>query len=427
MKNLIPLTLCLLFSCSPGLKKNLTKKIERAEQELHHHIGLLVTEPATGKTVYEWKADKYFTPASNTKVLTFYTCLQVLGDSLPAIRYRENNDSLVFQGMGDPTFLNPFVNPQSKVFNFLKNHERPLYLATNRMQPQRYGTGWAWDDYAGNYQPERSAFPLYSNLVTVNFNNNIFKISPPFFTPLVTISENKKYLEANRSETINRFIVHAPSNGLKSQTEIPFIVNDTTTHQLLQDTLLRKITPVAYSLSRSDRVLFSTPTDSVLKVMMQDSDNFLAEQLLLQCALTLTDSLTEDAAIQFMQRNYFADLPDALIWKDGSGLSRYNLVTPRSMVAVWEKIITKRNVPSLLPLLATGGKNGTIANWYKADVPYIFGKTGTLANNHSLSGLLFTKSGKMLVFSYMNTHYPGSATPIRKQMQQIFEYLRDQY
>ena len=255
----------------------------------------------------------------------------------------------------------------------------------------------------------------------------MFTIIPPSFTPFVTIGENKKYLEANRSETINRFTVHAPSNGLKSQTEIPFIVNDTTIHQLLQDTLLRKITPVAYSLSRSDKVLFSTPTDSVLKVMMQESDNFLAEQLLLQCALILTDSLTEDAAIRFMQRNYFADIPDALIWKDGSGLSRYNLVTPRSMVNVWKKIVAKRSIPTLLPLLATGGKNGTIANWYKADTPYIFGKTGTLANNHSLSGLLFTKSGKMLVFSYMNSHYPGTATQVRKQMQQIFEYLRNKY
>jgi D-alanyl-D-alanine carboxypeptidase/D-alanyl-D-alanine-endopeptidase (penicillin-binding protein 4) len=427
MKNIFLLSFCFLLSCSPGLQKQLTKQVKQAEQELQHHIGIYITEPATGKTVFEWKADKYFTPASNTKVLTFYTCLQVLGDSLPAIRYRENNDSLIFQGMADPSFLNPFVYTNANVFNFLKNHEKPLYFATSATQPQRYGTGWAWDDYPGNYQPERSAFPLYSNLVTVRFSNNVFTIIPPSFTPFVTIGENKKYLEANRSETINRFTVHAPSNGLKSQTEIPFIVNDTTIHQLLQDTLLRKITPVAYSLSRSDKVLFSTPTDSVLKVMMQESDNFLAEQLLLQCALILTDSLTEDAAIRFMQRNYFADIPDALIWKDGSGLSRYNLVTPRSMVNVWIKIVAKRSIPTLLPLLATGGKNGTIANWYKADTPYIFGKTGTLANNHSLSGLLFTKSGKMLVFSYMNSHYPGTATQVRKQMQQIFEYLRNKY
>ncbi len=426
MKNLVLLLLCISFSCTPRLQKNLIKQVSTAEKELQHHIGILVTEPATGKIVFEWKADKYFTPASNTKVLTFYTCLQVLGDSLPAIRYRENNDSLIFQGLGDPSFLNPYVHTNNKVFTFLKNHERPLYLA-KATQPIRYGYGWAWDDYPGDYQPERSSFPLYSNLVSVRFSNSIFKIVPSYFTPSVTIVENKKYLEANRSETTNQFTVHAPTTGLKSQTEIPYIVSDTVIHHLLQDTLLRKIVPISYSLTKEDKILYSIPTDSVLKVMMQESDNFLAEQLLLQCAQTLTDSLTEDAAIRFMQRNYFADLPDALIWKDGSGLSRYNLVTPRSMVAVWKKIIAKRSIPTLLPLLATGGKNGTIANWYKADVPYIFGKTGTLANNHSLSGLLFTKSGKMLLFSFMNTHYPGGATPVRKQMQQIFEYLRDQY
>ncbi len=420
------LSICFLLSCSHGLQKNLIKQVSRAEGELQHHIGIMVTEPATGKIVFEWKADKYFTPASNTKVLTFYTCLQVLGDSLPAIRYRQNNDSLIFQGLGDPSFLNPFVHTNNTIFTFLKNNERPLYLAKTT-QPTRYGYGWAWDDYPGGYQPERSSFPLYSNLVSVQYSNTVFKIVPSYFTSSVSIADYKNYLEANRNETSNQFTVHAPTNGIKSQTEIPYKVNDTIIHRLLQDTLLRKIVPVSFSLTKKDKILYSTPTDSVLKVMMQESDNFLAEQLLLQCALTLTDSLTEDAAIRFMQRNHFADLPDALIWKDGSGLSRYNLVTPRSMVAVWNKIIAKRSIPTLLPLLAAGGKNGTITNWYKADVPYIFGKTGTLANNHSLSGLLFTKSGKMLVFSFMNTHYPGGATPVRKQMQQIFEYLRDQY
>jgi len=171
----------------------------------------------------------------------------------------------------------------------------------------------------------------------------------------------------------------------------------------------------------------NTPSDSVYKVMMQESDNFLAEQLLLMCSATISDSLSILPALRLMQQSYLSDLPDKLAWADGSGLSRYNLFTPRSIVAVWKKIYQKVPRERLLPMLATGGVNGTVANWYKAEQPYFFGKTGTLANNHCLSGYLITRSGKTLIFSFMNSHYLASTSDIRRNMQSILEYIRDNY
>ena len=158
------------------------------------------------------------------------------------------------------------------------------------------------------------------------------------------------------------------------------------------------------------KTFFNTPVDSVYKVMMQESDNFLAEQLLLMCSATISDSLSIQPAMRLMQQSYLSDLPDRLAWVDGSGLSRYNLFTPRSIVAIWKKIYQKVPRERLFPLLATGGVNGTVANWYKAEQPYFFGKTGTLANNHSLSGYLITRSGKTLIFSFMNSHYLASTS-----------------
>src|SRR5690606_39863376 len=75
------------------------------------------------------------------------------------------------------------------------------------------------------------------------------------------------------------------------------------------------------------------------KVMMQDSDNFIAEQLLLSCAGVLSDTLAPEIAIDYMKANFLSDLPDEPIWIDGSGLSRYNLFTPRSIVMLWDKIL----------------------------------------------------------------------------------------
>ena len=120
-------------------------------------------------------------------------------------------------------------------------------------------------------------------------------------------------------------------------------------------------------------------------------------------------------------------MPDDPQWVDGAGLSRYNLFTPRSIVWLWAQLLDKYGPEKLFPLLATGGVNGTIKNYYKAEDAYIYGKTGPLSNNHALSGYLLTKSGKTLIFSFMNNNYPGESYPVKKRMEKILWEVRENY
>jgi D-alanyl-D-alanine carboxypeptidase/D-alanyl-D-alanine-endopeptidase (penicillin-binding protein 4) len=115
------------------------------------------------------------------------------------------------------------------------------------------------------------------------------------------------------------------------------------------------------------------------------------------------------------------------MWVDGSGLSRYNLFTPRSIVQMWQKIGAIVPKDRLFKLLAIGGQKGTISNWYKSDRPYIFGKTGSLSNNHCLSGFLLTRSGKTLIFSFMSNNFTSPSSDIRTNMQEILYAIYDQY
>ena len=199
------------------------------------------------------------------------------------------------------------------------------------------------------------------------------------------------------------------------------------TTELVTDTLKEIVYWVDRPLLQTARTVYSIPSDSLYRVMMQDSDNFIAEQLLLVCAGVLSDSLQPEIAIRHIENNFLKDLPDKPIWVDGSGLSRYNLFTPRSIVRLWEKIYELVPRDRLFSILATGGKSGTIRNWYKADKPYIFGKTGSLSNNHSLSGYLVTRTGKTVIFSFMNSNFTVPGNEVRRNMQSILNFIYETY
>lgn len=128
-----------------------------------------------------------------------------------------------------------------------------------------------------------------------------------------------------------------------------------------------------------------------------------------------------------MKKNYLMDLPDEPRWVDGSGLSRYNLFTPRSIVKLWEKIYETVPQERLFPLLAIGGETGTVKNYYKNNPPYLYGKTGTLSNNHSLSGYLITKKGRTFIFSFMSNNHLASSGVVRAEMESFLKEIYQKY
>ena len=120
-------------ACSSGKKAGKLKAddyrqlIERSELFNSAHTGFQLYDPSNAKVLYSKNADRYFTPASNTKLFTLYTCLQILGDSIPVIRYIEQGDSLIFWGTGDPSLANPYLSENNKLVSFLKNNDKQLF------------------------------------------------------------------------------------------------------------------------------------------------------------------------------------------------------------------------------------------------------------------------------------------------------------
>lgn len=424
----IAVALSILTSCSSVSSNRLNKTFRETEQRFKDHTGFVLYDLEKNQTVYDYNGDKYFTPASNTKIFTFYASLKILGDSVPALQYVQRNDSLIFWGTGDPSFLYQEVFHDSTVYEFLSQVEGDLYFSPTNFHTEHFGKGWAWDDYSSGYSAERSAFPLYGNVVRVVADHELLRVTPDYFKSRITIGEQKQTPEVERSLGDNTFIFHPglTTTGLEDIT-VPFRVDNITFYSLLSDTLKRPVYSVGTPLPEYRNTLFSLHLDSLYSVMMRESDNFIAEQLLMMCANVISDSLKPDIAIEFMKKTHLQDLPDEPIWVDGSGLSRYNLFTPRSIIKLWHKISETVPRERLFSLLATGGVNGTIRKWYSGDKPYIFGKTGSLSNNHCLSGFLVTKKGKVLIFSFMNNNFIESGTAIRRNMQSILENIHNHY
>lgn len=404
----------------------LNRSFTRTEQKFQDHTGFMLYDLDKRKSVYEYNASSYFTPASNTKIFTFYTALSVIGDSIPALKYVQRGDSLIFWGTGDPSLLSRNVYSNNSVLSVLTNAPETLYFSSSNFHTTHFGPGWAWDDYNDYYSAERSPLPLYGNILYVENGISSLIVRPSYFKKLITYEPSDSESSIVRNVDSNLITMRGRING-KVKKEIPIRMSGDLITQLLTDTLKKPVKLIDTPLVSGVNTLYSLRADSLYRVMMQDSDNFIAEQLLLITSGILTDTLKTEIAINYSKTNLLNDLPDEPIWIDGSGLSRYNLFTPRSIVRLWEKIYDKVPEQRLFALLATGGKAGTIRNWYKADTPFIFGKTGSLSNNHCLSGYLVTRSGKRLIFSFMNSNFTASSNDIRRNMQSILNQIYEKY
>ncbi len=377
-------------------------------------VGFYLYDPAEKKKIYNYQGEKYFIPASNTKIFTLYTGLKMLPDSIPSLKYMVKKDTLYIAGTGDPTLLEPYFK-ERKVIDFLQQRKENIALFPDNFNDTKFGPGWSWEDYIESFSPERGSFPIYGNVVTITSSSDVI---PSYFSNSVK-KEKKDFF---RDLTKNIFY----SSGEK-KLQIPFITSDTLTKKLLELEIHKSVTLIHKFPKGKTNLLYSIPSDSLFRRMMLESNNFLAEQILLMGSASISEKINSTTTIDYMLSKQLKGLPQEPRWVDGSGLSRYNNFTPQDFVFVLNKMYQEYPFERLVKLFPTGGINGTLKNSYKGNTPYVFAKTGSMGQVFNLSGFLQTKSGKILIFSYMNNNYRRPNGEIKAQMQKALEYIRDNY
>ncbi len=374
-------------------------------------VGFSLYDAENQKYIYEYNAEKYFTPASNTKIFTLYYVLEQKQDSVPTLHYKIQNDTLYFSGVGDATLLHQKFNNR-KAIDFLAAQKIPLVLYYKNVE-ETFGEGWTMDDYYQGYQPEKNGFPLYGNVVKQKNGSTI----PEYFKNKVSIAEDEF-----RIFNENTF-------QMKENSELAFITSDTLTQKLLENLLRKKIiitrkNPFAEG---KNQTLYSLKTEEVLKEMMKKSNNFLAEQLfLIKCYKTQNYTCnTQQQRDSVLQTIYGTQ--EKPKWRDGSGLSRYNLFSPNQMIILLQTMYKKYDFEMLKDYFAINGQYGTLEKFLPNEKPFIYAKTGGVSNNYNISGFLVTDKGKVFIFSYMNNHYLKDISEIKTKMAEILLYIKQEY
>jgi D-alanyl-D-alanine carboxypeptidase/D-alanyl-D-alanine-endopeptidase (penicillin-binding protein 4) len=152
----------------------------------------------------------------------------------------------------------------------------------------------------------------------------------------------------------------------------------------------------------------SVPLSDEVRLTNKNSENVHAELLLLLAAHEKAGANNYEDSLKFAS-DFFrrAGIADGdVVITDGSGLSRKDLVTPRSVVQLLRYAAAQPWGELYRSTLPVAGEDGTLSDRMK-NTPAagrIFAKTGTIGHGNTLSGYATTMQGVHLLFSILGNN-----------------------
>jgi D-alanyl-D-alanine carboxypeptidase/D-alanyl-D-alanine-endopeptidase (penicillin-binding protein 4) len=92
------------------------------------------------------------------------------------------------------------------------------------------------------------------------------------------------------------------------------------------------------------------------------------------------------------------------------------MLSPADFVWLLDKIKKEFGMDRVKGIMQTGN-TGTLTNYYKDLTGKMYAKTGTLSGQVALSGYLYAKSGKLLLFSALVNNHNTEAARVRRQIE----------
>ncbi len=452
--------------------------------------GVHVTNLRSGRVLYGRNVDQNFVPASNVKLLTTAAVLDRLG---PSYRYRTNvyvdgpirngvlEGNLIIRGSGDPS-LGGYEQREdvTQVFrqwaDSLKDRgiqhiEGDIVGDDDIFSDTPLGKGWSWDDVPYAYAAEIGGLVFNENKIDVEVTGQrpgepaaiTWEPHQTDFVQMVNrtrtvprdSSDDEEFERRRGTNTIHALSRIHP-NDIESEAVTVTDPSRYFTHVLREVLLQQGISVNGRAVDLDETSIQpdyeqesvrtvasyqSPPLRDLLRTLNHESRNLYAEQLLRTLAVeappdTTDEDLPEGSSPLGVQA-VLTTLADAGVdtsrvqLVDGSGLSRQNLVSPRSMTRLLQHMWTHADATAssaFYQSLPTGGQDGTIQYRFRGGAPArgnVRAKTGTLTNMSALSGYVSTERGTPLAFVLFCNHHMADGREVRSAQDAVVNALAD--
>lgn len=356
---------------------------------------ILAVNPARGDTLYNHNAALLMVPASNMKVITSSVALTQLGGDFQftttfsahgRIADGRLDGDLVVTGRGDPTLSDHMRGSARAAMDTLADSivahgvhsvTGHLYSGADNFPGPHVGAGWDWDDLTADYGAGIDELLFnegMSRVVVVDQNGDSVVRSEPAADP------TRDYLKELDLALQRRGVRVALGVGdsVVPHDSIPL------------DTLF---------------VERSVPLRQILPYFLKPSQNQIGEVLMRTVGLERTGVGTADSGLAVARRQLTAwgIPPDGYEIHDGSGMARADLISPETIVRIFDRMQTNPDFTYFYNALPIAGVDGTIAHRMRGTPAEgnVHAKTGSLHWVRSLSGYVTDADGERLIFSVL--------------------------
>ncbi len=377
---------------------------------------VLVVDPQLADTIYAHNAQLLMVPASNMKIVTSSVALTQLGGQF---RYTttfaahgpvENgvlHGDLVVTGRGDPTMSDHVRGSARAALDSLADSiaahgihsiTGKIYAGADNFPGAPVGEGWSWNDLRYDYGAGVGALMFNEGMSTLTPR-------PPGDTSHRAIpapDPTRDYLAELSNALVRRGVTVSgevgdnvvPQDGVKL------------------DTLF---------------VTQSLPLVQILPYLLKPSQNQIAEVLMRTVGLEKTGVGTADSGIAVAKRQLTEwGVPrDGYVIEDGSGLSRADLLSPETIVRVFDRMQSNPDFAAYYAALPIAGVDGTIKSRMRGTpaANNVHAKTGSLGWVRSLSGYVTDADGRRLIFSILANKWTTRSIDVTSTADSIAAHL----
>lgn len=414
-----------LILCTGVMASPIASIVEEAKRStgVQGSVGVIVSK-LDHTVLYEFDADSYFTPASTTKTFLAVALMKNLSEDFrysTKLRYKlVGNDAqeVSIELSGDPSFK---TQDLATMLTDLKsrgvhNIKGTIYLEDVAFKGPWYGPGWTLDSKHWYYSAPISGIMINKNAIPIGISNKVLhqtiQLKPALVqdagiivkSSLKAVSEHEAqncsidaYVSANNDFKIRgcwpvtepraNFVVAVEDPTLYFKQQLNYALKNIGIHfsgKIVTASTKNKKNKANYVIEHR-----SVPLDTLIDEVLVNSDNIVSESLYKQLGLV---TLKEGSFVKgrlAMSHAYesLTQSKQSLMLYDGSGQSRYSLVTPRQlnelMIYCWNDARLHRRI---IPHLARSGHPGTLNSRLK-ELSFK-GKTGSMKGVRVLTGYL---------------------------------------